>query len=184
MPALLESELPVQARARHHGIVVFRPPHRYWAAAFLGAFVASWFVPALRWILLAWVLWVLFLRYREWLAERVIVTKKRIIRVQGIPETTTAESWLRLDRVSGVRIEQTVAGKLLRYATIHLEAPGDHPGVRKLEKIANPHEFYRQLRRIVMGESAPYDPDDQPADFVTEPLPVLPERDRFGRRRG
>ena len=54
--------------------------------------------------------------------------------------------------MSGARLVQTVPGKLLGYGTIELEAPGDHPDVRRLVKIDNPNEFYLELRRIVFGE--------------------------------
>ncbi len=82
-------------------------------------------------------------------------------------------------------------GKLLDYGTIDLEAPGDHPDVRHLRKIARPQQFYLELRRAAWGDPNRGDPDDDPGDaadqFRTEPLPRLPRMprgaDRFGRRR-
>jgi hypothetical protein len=72
---------------------------------------------------------------------------------------------------------QTVPGKLMGYATIELEAPGDHPDVRRLERIAHPHTFFLEMRRVIFGEPVPPDPNDDPhgyeAEFVTEPLPVV-----------
>ena len=55
---------------------------------------------------------------------------------------------------------QTVPGKLLDYGTIELEAPGDHPDVRRLVKIWHPHEFYRALRQLSSPSTAVRDPDD------------------------
>jgi Bacterial PH domain len=117
----------------------------------------------------------IFLRWQTWRAESVILTRARLIRVRGVPETTSSESSLRLDRISGVVLEQTVLGKILDYGSIEVEAPGQHPDVRILTKIGRPHPFYLQIRRVVFGEGVDLDPDDRPQDFVTAPLPRLPD---------
>jgi hypothetical protein len=183
VPKFLPSELPVRCRTRHHWIVLFRPPHLLSGVGLLVLLLAAvaWPEP------MAWIFGLVaaagaFLRWQTWQAEWVILTTKRVIRIQGVPETTKSEASLRVDRVSGVRLVETVPGKLLGYGTIELEAPGDHPGVRRMVKIDNAHEFYLALRRVVFGDPDRPDPDDNPRDFVTEPLPTLPERDRFGRR--
>jgi hypothetical protein len=184
VPALLPSELPVRARTRHHWIVLWRPPHKFLGIALAVLLVAAVVDPNPMAFLLGLVIAVLgFLRCQTWNAERIILTSKRIIRVQGVPETTSSEASLRIDRISGARLVQTVPGKLLGYGTIELEAPGDHPDVRRLEKIAQPKTFYLELRRVIFGEPVAPDPDNNPEDYVTEPLPTLSPRDRFGRRR-
>jgi hypothetical protein len=184
VPAFLPSELPVRCRTRHHWIVLFRPPRLWSGIALLVLLLAAVVQPEpMAWIFALVAVAFALLRWQTWQAEWVILTSKRVIRVQGVPETTKSEASLRVDRVSGVQLIETVPGKLLGYGTIELEAPGDHPGVRHLVKIDNPHEFYLALRRLVFGEADRPDPDDDPRDYVTEPLPALPERDRFGRRR-
>jgi len=184
VPALLPSELPVRARTRHHWIVLLRPPHKLLTVALLVFLVAAAFEPnPMAWLLGLFLVVVGFVRVQTWQAERIMLTGKRIIRVQGVPETTTSEASLRVDRISGARLIQTVPGKLLGYGTIELEAPGDHPDVRRLTRIEKPKTFYLELRRLVFGEPGAPDPDDSPTDYVTAPLPLLPERDRFGRRR-
>jgi hypothetical protein len=184
VPALLPSELPVRAATRHHWIVLWRRPHLVLTIALIVFLLAAIAQPdPMAWLFGLFLAVVGFFRVQTWQAEQIILTSKRIIRVQGVPETTSSEASLRVDRISGARMIQTVPGKLLRYATIELEAPGDHPDVRKLKHIARPKEFYLELRRVVFGEPVPPDPDDQPSDYVTEPLPTLPQRDRFGRRR-
>lgn len=197
MPAFLASELPEVCRTRHHWVTLLRPPRKWFLI--LAAVVAG--LALLSGSTVLWVLLVILavgsavLRYLTWRAELVILTRKRVIRVQGIPETTTSEASLRLDRVSGARLIETVPGKLLGYGTIDLEAPGDHPDVRHLVKIKDANEFYLRLRSVIFGEELPPDPDDEPtgptgeylagtrpSDFVTEPLPDLGGR-RPGRRR-
>jgi hypothetical protein len=185
VPALLPSELPVRARTRHHWIVLLRPPHKLLALALTVLLLMAVVQPnPMAWLLALLVVGLGFLRWQTWQAEWVILTGKRVIRVQGVPETTTSEASLRIDRVSGARLVQTVPGKILGYGTIELEAPGDHPDVRRLKRIADPHAFFLELRRVVFGDGRTPDPDDDPRDYVTEPLPtVRPDRDQFGRRR-
>ena len=125
-----------------------------------------------------------FLRFRVWQAERIILTDKRIIHTHGILETTRTEASLRLDRVNGLRLIETLPGRILGYATISVEAPGDHPGLKRMYRMARLHPFYETLRNRVFGESVPPDPDEEPLEYVTDRLPVIEvERDRFGRRR-
>ncbi|MFN2560947.1 MAG: PH domain-containing protein [Jatrophihabitans sp.] len=194
MPAFLPSELPVRASTRHHWIVLLRPPSKVFAVAMLVLLLAAIAKPnPMTWFFLLLLVSLGFLRWQTWRAERIILTGKRIIRVQGVPETTSTEASLRVDRISGARLVETVPGKILGYGTIELEAPGDHPGVRRLRRIAQPKNFYLQLRGVLLGEPHRPDPDDGLIDgeYITEPLPYLPtapysrtDRNPFVRRRG
>lgn len=179
MPALLPSELPVLARTRRHWIVMLRRPHPV-AAAALALLLLIAIVrpdPFLLFFLLV-LAGAVYLRWSAWRAEWVILTRRRIIRVRGIPETTKTESSLRIDRVSGAVLEQTVTGRMFNYGTIELEAPGSHPDVRSLTKIARPHAFYLQVRKVVFGNDDDFDPDDGIPNVITAPLPLLDRRVR------
>jgi hypothetical protein len=172
---LLPSELPILARARRHWIVMFALPHKYVSIALLVLLFAAVGRPDPMALLFAAIIATMgFFRWQTWRAEAVLLTRTRLIRVQGVPETTTSESSLRLDRISGAVLEQSVPGKLLNYGKIEIEAPGSHPDVRLLKMIAQPQRFYLQLRRVVFGEGIDLDPDDRPQDFITAPLPRLP----------
>ena len=193
MPALLPSELPVLGVARHHWITMFRRPSLTLTIALVVLLAAALFKPNPMTLIFLLVLCAAgFLRWQQWTHEKVVLTRRRIIRVRGVPETTTTESSLRLDRISGAVLEQTVLGKLLNYGTIELEAPGQHPEMRMLTKIARPHVFYLELRKVIFGDIAdhgghsgygaypPYgpDPDDEPpvdprSNLPTSPLPFL-----------
>lgn len=179
MPALLPSELPVLAIARRHWVVLFRKPSKLFTVAVLVMAVITVFAPNPTLLFLILLLCAGgYLRWRTWRSERVILTRRRIVRLHGIPETTTTEASLRLDRISGAVVEQTVLGKLLDYGTIQLEAPGPHPDVRELHFVAHPHRFYLQIRNVVFGTAADLDPDDAPESSITAPLPVLDRRPR------
>lgn len=175
MPPLMRSELPVIAESQHHPIVILRLPGKYPALALLALAVWALLDPAIWFVFVVVIGVTLLFRFQTWHAERIILTKRRIIRVQGVPETTTSEAFLRVDRVSGMRIVQTVPGKWLDYGTIELEAPGNHPDVRRMATIWHPHLFYGALRRLIFSEPRP-DPDDGglglPED-ATAPLPRL-----------
>src|SRR5690349_20726776 len=121
MPALLPSELPVLGKAQHHWIVLFRSPGWILGGALALLFLAAVIDPSpMAAVFLLVLVLVGFVRWQTWRAEAVILTRRRIIRVRGVPETTTTESSLRLDRISGAVLEQTVMGKLLNYGTIEL----------------------------------------------------------------
>lgn len=172
MPALLPSELPVRARIRPHWIIVLRPPPKAGVIAVLILTVLG-LIEAWIWIFLIVVLALIMMqRIREYRSEEIILTGKRIIRTYGLPETTRGESFLRLDRISGARLTETLVGKVFKYATIDLVAPGDHLEVHVLQRIAHPHEFYLRLRELTFGETidAPVDTWD---DYVTEELPHI-----------
>jgi hypothetical protein len=170
----MRSELPEIARTGHHWMVLFRLPRLIPGLALLALFVWGIVQPAMLIVFVLVIGVTMWMRVRTWRAEIIIITQKRIIRVQGVPETTNTEASLRIDRVSGARLIQTVPGKLLDYGTIELEAPGDHPDVRRLVRIAHPNEFYAELRGIVFGEPLGPDPDEgEPQTYSTTPLPRL-----------
>ena len=179
MPPFLRTELPVQARTRHHPVVLFRRTHKLTAVLLIltaaATFASGWAVAALA----AELSWIGYWRWRIWSAEWIVLTRKRIVRVQGIPETTSTEASLRIDRISGARLIQSPLGKVFGYGNIELEAPGEHPDVRKLRTIDGAEEFYIALRRVIFGEDT-LDPDDYREDFITEPLPDI---DPSSRRR-
>ncbi|MGI8759896.1 MAG: hypothetical protein ACR2LF_01035 [Jatrophihabitantaceae bacterium] len=175
MPAFLRSELPLLASTRHHWIVLLRRPHPVLAGALLVMLLAALLAPVpMAYVLLATVVAIGLLRWQTWRAERMILTRTRIVRVRGVPETTSTEASVRLARISGAVLVQTVLGKILDYGSIEIDAPG-RTDLRTLSTIAHPHEFYLQLRRVVFGTDAGTDGWEDPAGFDTSPLPVLPQ---------
>ncbi len=190
MPAFLPSELPIQGEVRHHWIVLLRRPHPLLGIALLVLLVMAALQP---WPMLVpfTILFVLvaLLRWQAWEAERIILTRTRIVRVRGVPESTTSEASLRLDRISGAIVVQTVPGKLLNYASIELEAAGSHPDFRHLVNIERPHDFYLQLRHVLFGEGpataagrSAGGSGELPDDSETAPLPGRAQRPARHRR--
>ena len=186
MPPLLRSELPVRFKTRHHPIVWFHRTSRITVVAFGVVVLAMLLFASWIWALLLAVAELLALlgwRIHTWSAEWIYLTGKRIIRVQGVPETTSSEASLRLDRVSGARLVQSVPGKLFGYGDILLEAPGEHPDVKKLVQLSGATELYAILRELLFGEPHLPDPDESIQDHDTEPLPAVVEADQPPGRR-
>lgn len=182
MPPLLRSELPIRAKTRHSPITWFRPTSRETAIVLGLTAVLAWLFLSGWWAIIgvsAEVLAILAFRIQTWSAEWIILTGKRIIRIQGVLETTTAEASLRLDRVSGARLVQTVPGKWFGYGSIELEAPGAHPDTHNLMMIRDAVPFFMILRELIFGEPQPPDPDDYAQDHITEPIPVVPDPRRI-----
>ena len=174
MPALLPSELPVLAQVQHHWVVLLRRPHPVLLGALVVLLIAAAFDPnPMAWVFVLFCVAAAYVRWQAWRAEWVILTRRRIIRVRGIPETTTSEASLRVDRISGAVLEQTVLGKLLDYGTIEIEATGQHPDVRRLAMMARPRAFYLQLRSLI------FDGEPGPEEYPTAPLPHLPPTPRL-----
>ncbi|MEO9138241.1 MAG: PH domain-containing protein [Jatrophihabitans sp.] len=187
MPDLLPSEQgKPRNETRQHAIMLLlkKPARRYVilvVVLLVCALLGPWWLKVL---FFATLVGLAFVRFRMWQAERIILTEKRIIHVHGILETTRTEASLRLDRISGLRLIETFPGRMLGYATIAVEAPGDHPGLKHLYRMARLQPFYDSLRAQVFGESLGGDPDEGPPEYITEELPVLDkDRDRYGRRR-
>jgi hypothetical protein len=147
---------------RHHWIALLRPPGRGTWIVF-GLLVLFVLVGGLlAWIPLLVVLAVFFgLRYREWRADLIELNPRTIRHARGVKETTATNAFLRIDRITGVAMSQTVPGKLLGYATLHIEASGDHPDFRRLVNIENSKQTFVLLEALMFdGEVADTDPDD------------------------
>jgi uncharacterized membrane protein YdbT with pleckstrin-like domain len=167
---------------QHWIVLISRRPSKVWTVLLAALAVSAYVWPdPMVWPFLVVGGLLGLQRYRLWRSERIVLTNRRIIHIQGVLETTRTEAWLRLDRISGMRINETFFGNLLGYASIAVEAPGDHPGLKRLYRIDKAHDFYRRVRNTSLGEPAA-DPDDLPGDYITEQLPDLGPRDRFRRR--
>jgi hypothetical protein len=174
VPKLLASELPEVARARHHWIVLFDLPRLWQVIVAAVAFAALWFLTS-SWIVAFTIIFVLvaLIRIQTWQQEIVILTQRRLILTTGVPETSTSEASLRVDRIHGAVFEQNALGRVLGYGSIIIESPGAHRNLQKIHKIAGPVAFYALLRPMIFGDGPIDDPDYRPTSHDTADLPVL-----------
>lgn len=173
-------------RIRHHWIVLFGPPSKWgWLGLAILALVgitSGW----LGWLPMVLIIGaVLLFRYQEWRAEVITVDQLTIRYAQGVQETTTSRALLRVDRISGIVLSRSVPGKLLGYGSLHLEAPGNHPDIRHLNRINHPELTARLVESLMFRTATDTDPDDIGADGQqTAPLPVVSSREDTGRLPG
>jgi hypothetical protein len=167
-------------RIRHHWIVLFDLPSK-WGWLGLAVLVAVGITGGwLAWLpLIIVVAAAIAFRVQEWRAEIIQLDKLTIRHARGVKETSVSNALLRIDRISGLLLSQTVPGKILGYGSLHLEAPGNHPGFRDLEKIENPITTFKLLESLMFRTAKDTDPDDVgPDEQQTAPLPNIgPDND-------
>lgn len=180
MPDFLASEKrePRYQAHQHWVMLLLRKPRKAWVLLLVVLAVTGWIWPwPMGFVLFVAVVVLGTLRWRLWNSERLWLTCKRIIHTEGVLETARTESWLRLDRVSGMRITETWIGQWLGYASIRVDAPGDHAGTHNLYRIGKALPFYDRFRSLVIEGAKGGDPDfgapTYSSHYVTEELPEL-----------
>ena len=134
-------------------------------------------------LLLAIVLLVLVLIRLSERYTSYVITNVRIMRVSGIA-TRRVHSipWM---RVTDLTYDQSWLGRVLGYATLHIESANEDSGLRDLAGVSNPIEFNRYVVNMVVLKQGPV-PWDEPAREGVQPSGLrvgLRDRVREGRRR-
>lgn len=92
----------------------------------------------------------LIMLWFDWLrtsCRQLLITNKRVIQKYGILSITTEE--LNIAKIESVEIRQSVAGRLLGYASIHFSGTGTSDVV--FEAISEPWEI-KKLADVVISE--------------------------------
>lgn len=133
-------------RAHVHWKVFVLPA--FFALASIGLIVASFIVPPIFW--LAWVGYVLaapalVIGIERWIrfsASEFAVTNRRVLIKVGVIRRHSVE--LLLEKVEGIGIEQSVAGRLLNFGSINVTGTG---GTKEtFHEISAPLEFRKQVQ--------------------------------------
>jgi membrane protein YdbS with pleckstrin-like domain len=107
-------------------------------------------------LVLAIVLLVLVLQR---LAERYtsyVITNVRIMRVSGVvTRRVHSIPWM---RVTDLTFDQTGLGRILGYATLHIESANEEGGLRDLEGVSDPIVFNKYLVDMVVAKQGPIAP--------------------------
>lgn len=91
----------------------------------------------------------LYLRAKRW-SERYtayVLTTARVMRVSGFLSRSAA--WIPWVKVTDVRYEASLAGRLLGYATIHIDSANETSGLAEMKNLRDPHAFYVKLTELV-----------------------------------
>lgn len=91
----------------------------------------------------------LYLRAKRW-SERYtayVLTTARVLRVSGFLSRSAA--WIPWVKVTDVRYEASFAGRLLGYATIHIDSANETSGLSEMKNLRDPSAFYVKLTELV-----------------------------------
>jgi uncharacterized membrane protein YdbT with pleckstrin-like domain len=125
----------------------------------------------------------------RWASEVYLVTDRRVVRVSGVLQKQALDSGLA--KVNDVRLEQTVAGRLLGYGTLEIITASES-GINRLEYLPHPMAFKRAMMTaaeargvsvvpvVAEGTSAAVAPS--PAGAPRSPADRLADLDEMKRR--
>jgi membrane protein YdbS with pleckstrin-like domain len=129
-------------------------------------------------------LWLVLKRLRERYTSYV-VTNVRIMRISGVfARRAHSIPWV---RVTDLTYEQTLVGRMLGYATLHIESANEEGGLRDLEGVSDPIRFNQYIVDMVVAKQGPTAPgweqQGEPAPIISLPRSGVFERFRAGRHR-
>jgi hypothetical protein len=137
-------------------------------------------------------------RLQAWYT-RYALTDFRLIRSWGVVKRQLA--WIPWSKVTDVLLVQTLAGRILGYATVRIESANEASGFKAVTDLRDPHRFHRVVTEMVQakqgktvppwmkpdnptgtgGGGAPRPPRPRSDEAVTVPgLPSIPLPDDGG----
>jgi hypothetical protein len=139
-------------------------------------------------------------RLQAWYT-RYALTDFRLIRSWGVVKRQLA--WIPWSKVTDVLLVQTLAGRILGYATVRIESANEASGFKAVTDLRDPHRFHRVVTEMVQakqgktvppwmkpdnptgtgtgGGGGPRPPRPHPDEAVTVPgLPAIPMPDDGG----
>lgn len=76
-----------------------------------------------------------------------VLTTMRVMRVSGFLHRSTA--WIPWMKVTDIRYEASLVGRMLGYATVYIESANEKSGLAEMRNLQNPREFYARLTELV-----------------------------------
>jgi uncharacterized membrane protein YdbT with pleckstrin-like domain len=78
---------------------------------------------------------------------RYALTDFRVVRSWGILSRRMA--WIPWSKVTDVSLAQSMAGRILGYATVRIESANEASGFKEITDLRDPHRFHRLIAEIV-----------------------------------
>ena len=151
---LLPSESPV-IEVRRHWSEVFWPATSVFGGLLMAMFLDTVLplvgpVSAVLWF--AWLALVTYFIWRliEWSVDWFVVTNRRFLLAQGV--FTRRVGMMPLARVTDMRYERPLLGRILGYGTFILESAGQDQALSKIDHLPNPDELYRNVCTLLFGD--------------------------------
>jgi hypothetical protein len=85
-----------------------------------------------------------------WPASYLVVTDERMMLVRGLLARTAAA--MPLQKVTGLTLQRTVAGRLLGYGTLIVDCPGRRQVFRKVRYLPYPEQLYLEISGLLSRE--------------------------------
>lgn len=91
----------------------------------------------------------LYLRAKRWAEQYTayVLTTDRVMRVSGCLRRSAA--WIPWAKVTDVRFEASLAGRLLGYATLSIDSANENSGLSEMKNLRDPRAFYIKLTEQV-----------------------------------
>lgn len=139
---------------RHHPAVLLRPV----AEIFGGLIVAGLLSKLLgdsgngQAMLIVWWAWLLLLvrfvwKVAEWSVDYFVVTNQRMISTNGL--ITRQVNMLPLDKVTDMRFERSLLGRLLGYGSFITESAGQDQALRQVDYLPYPETLYLEVCQLI-----------------------------------
>lgn len=127
------------------------------AAIIWGASTGNFFVAGLAMIVSGALM--LYLRAKRWVEQYTayVLTTTRVMRVSGFFKRNAA--WIPWAKVTDVRYEQTLMGRLFGYATVYIDSANETSGLASMKNLQDPKTFYLTLTRLVQTRQGFLDPE-------------------------
>jgi membrane protein YdbS with pleckstrin-like domain len=104
---------------------------------------------------LAMVAFLVYLRAKRLSQEYTayILTTARVMKVSGFLSRSAA--WIPWVKVTDVRFEASVMGRLLGYATVYIDSANETSGLAEMKNLCDPRAFYLKLTELVQLKQGP-----------------------------
>jgi hypothetical protein len=118
-------------------------------------------------------------RLQAWYT-RYALTDFRLVRSWGVLKRQLA--WIPWSKVTDVLLVQTLAGRILGYATVRIESANEASGFKAVTDLRDPHRFHRVVTEMVQAKQGktvpPWMKPDNPSTFPAGGKPPRPRGPR------
>jgi hypothetical protein len=115
-----------------------------------------------------------------------VLTSFRVMRIKGVLKRENA--WIPWAKVTDVRFESTIMGRVLGYATVYIDSANEESQLKRMSNLRHPHAFFEILSRMVQSRWTDLKAPEGIEDFVPvrlrslgpeapAPAPVAPSAD-------
>lgn len=111
---------------------------------------------------LLWIGWLVLLsrflwRFANWYVDYFIVTDRRLMLTTGV--LARKVGMMPLSRVTDMRYDKPVIGRLLGYGVFFMESAGQDQALSKVDFVPNPDVLYLEISDLLFGEKEEDDTD-------------------------